>query len=349
MIYSYLPAKLYELAVRTRLALYHTGLLKTYRLKSPVLSVGNLTAGGTGKTPCVAFLAGFLREEGHHVAILSRGYKRRSKGRIEVSNGEEILCGPPAAGDEPYLLARACPGVRVVVDSDRYAAGSWLAERSAVTLFILDDGFQHIRLARDLNLALIDATEPLAGLLPAGRLREPVSGLRRADAVIVTRCDGQVDRSALERRILAFARLPIFYAYHEMTKMRRLAEGETIKAASLAGRRVAAFSGIARPESFIADLTKLGIEIAERFEFPDHHRYRADEFQRIIKSAREAAVDAVVTTEKDAANLQELEPFPSDIPIYAAQIEFRCEAMEELKSFILSKISLPSRRDKVIL
>ncbi|MBO0722334.1 MAG: tetraacyldisaccharide 4'-kinase [Blastocatellia bacterium] len=349
MIYSYLPAKLYEMAVRARLVLYHTGILKTYQLKSPVLSVGNLTVGGTGKTPCVAFLAGFLRQEGHHVAILSRGYRRRSKGLIEVSNGEKILCGPPAAGDEPYLLARECPGVRVVVDSDRYAAGRWLAERSPVTVFILDDGFQHLRLARDLNLALIDATEPLERLLPAGRLREPVSGLRRADAVIVTRCDGQVDRSALERRILAFARIPIFYAYHEMTKMRRLADGEKIKATSLAERRVAAFSGIARPERFIADLTELGIEIVERFEFPDHHHYQEDEFKRIIKSAREAAVDAVVTTEKDAANLKQLEPFQSDIPIYAAQIEFRCENMEELKRFILSKISLPSIRDKVIL
>ena len=342
-IYSvlYLAAKLYELAVRTRLALYDAGFLKTYRLKAPVISVGNLTVGGTGKTPCVAFLANFLQREGHKVAILSRGYKRSSKGRIEVANGEGILCGPQAAGDEPYLLAGSCPGVHVVVDSDRYAAGKWLAERpapAAVTVFILDDGYQHLRLARDLNLLLIDALEPLAGLLPAGRLREPLSGLRRADAVIVTRSDRKFDRAALERIIFEYAQIPIFYAHHELTKMRRLDGGETIEAASLAGRKVAAFSGIARPERFISDLATLGMAVVERCDFADHHRYQPDELQRILRLAREAHVDAVVTTEKDAANLTQLAPVRSTIPIYAAQIEFRCENMEELNGFILSKM-----------
>jgi tetraacyldisaccharide 4'-kinase len=339
----YLPAKLYELVVRARIALYENGLFKTYKLESPVISVGNLTVGGTGKTPCVAFLANFLRDEGHHVAILSRGYKRRSSGRVEVSNGEDILCGPIEAGDEPYLLANSCPGVRVVVDADRYSAGKWLAERKPVTVFILDDAFQHLRLARELNLALIDATEPLTGLLPAGRLREPLSGLRRADAVIVTRSDRIFDRRALERTILKHAHIPIFYAHHEMTGMRRIDDRKTIKASDLAGKRVAAFSGIARPERFITDLSNLGIQIARRFDFPDHHRYQREEFINILKRAREAEVEAIVTTEKDAANLTRLPREllgQSAIPIYAAQIEFRCEGIEALKSFVSGKISL---------
>jgi tetraacyldisaccharide 4'-kinase len=336
----YLPSKLYELAVRTRLALYQNGFLKTYKLNAPVISVGNLTVGGTGKTPCVAFLAELLLHEGHQVAILSRGYKRRSKGRVEVSNGEDILCGPQEAGDEPYLLARYCPGVRVVVDADRYAAGKWLAERNAATVFILDDGYQHLRLARDLNLALVDATEPLTGMLPAGRLREPLSGLRRADAVIVTRSDMKFDRDELERTILKHAKLPIFYAHHEMTKMRRLVDSETICAAELAGRKVASFSGIARPERFITDLSNLGIQVSRRFDFPDHHRYQPAEIRRILNLAREAGVDAIVTTEKDAANLAHLLlPGQSSLPVYAAQIDFRAEKIEELKSFITNKIS----------
>jgi tetraacyldisaccharide 4'-kinase len=337
-----LPAKLYELAVRARLALYENGFFKTSRLSLPVVSVGNLTVGGTGKTPCVAFLANFLRDEGHHVAILSRGYKRRSSGRVEVSNGDEILCSPVEAGDEPYLLANACPGVRVVVDADRYAAGKWLTEKSPVTVFILDDAFQHLRLARDLNLTLVDATEPLSGILPAGRLREPLSGLRRADAVIVTRSDRMFDRDALERTILKYSDIPIFYAHHEMTKMRRIDASETLDARDMARKRVAAFSGIARPERFIADLSNLGIQVVRRLDFPDHHRYESEEFLKILNIARESRVEAIVTTEKDAANLTLLPPGllgQSPAPIYAGQIEFRCETFADLKSFVLSKIS----------
>src|SRR5262249_39629877 len=158
-----------------RIALYEYNFFKARSLATPVISVGNLTVGGTGKTPCVAFLAKFLREAGQSVAILSRGYKRESKGRVFVSNGSEILCGPRESGDEPFLLAKSCPGAQVVVDQDRYAAGKWLEERSSVSVFILDDGYQHLRLARDLNLLLIDASEPLdqAKMIPYGRLREP--------------------------------------------------------------------------------------------------------------------------------------------------------------------------------
>jgi tetraacyldisaccharide 4'-kinase len=333
----YFLSKLYELAVRTRIGLYEKGLLKTYKLKSPVISVGNLTVGGTGKTPCAAFLADFLQREGHQVAILSRGYKRGSKGRVEVSDGKDIFCGPREAGDEPYLLAKSCPGVRVVVDADRYAAGKWLEERKGVTVFILDDGYQHLRLARDLNLALVDATDPFTELLPAGRLREPLSGMRRADAVIVTRSDRNFDRSALERKILEYGNMPIFYAYHELTKMRRLDSAKAINASALAGQRVAAFSGIARPEGFIADLSSLGIQVVQRSDFPDHHHYQPDELQRILKLARKAKVEAIVTTEKDAANMPN--EMLNEIPTYVAQIEFRCETIEELKSFVLYKIS----------
>jgi tetraacyldisaccharide-1-P 4'-kinase len=173
-------------------------------------------------------------------------------------------------------------------------------------------------------------------------LREPVRGLRRADAVIVTRSDQISDRCALERTIFKHADIPVFYAHHEMTKMRRLADRETIIVSDLARKRVAAFSGIARPERFITDLSNLGIKTVQRFDFPDHHRYEPDEFLNILKRAQEAEVEAIVTTEKDAANLTGLPREllgQSAIPIYAAQIEFRCETIEELKSFVLDKIS----------
>jgi tetraacyldisaccharide 4'-kinase len=161
--------------------------------------------------------------------------------------------------------------------------------------------------------------------------------MRRADAVIVTRSDRNFDRSALEWRILEYGNIPIFYAYHELTKMRRLDREEAIDASALAGRRVAAFSGIARPERFIADLSALGIQVVQRSDFPDHHRYQPDELQNILKLALKGEVEAIVTTEKDAANLPG--EMRTEIPTYAAQIEFRCETSEELKSFVLYKIS----------
>ena len=342
----YAPARLYELVVRARLALYRRGILRRYRLRAPVISVGNLTVGGTGKTPCVAFLANFLRDEGHTVAILSRGYKREGSGRIEVSNGKELLCGPREAGDEPYLLARACPGVRVIVDADRYAAGRWLEEREPVSIFILDDAFQHLRLERNLNLLLVDATEPLADaeMVPFGRLREPLSGLRRSDAVIVTRSDLPFDRGALERLIVKEAgrRTPVFYAYHEMTALRRLDDGTPLDPATLRERPLAAVSGIARPQRFIDDLARLGLQIVWRRDFPDHHRYSRQEFLELTGTAREFGAEGIVTTEKDAANLPAGEigaARPSELPVYVARIEFRCDPAPELKNLVRGTVT----------
>ncbi len=342
----YLPAKLYELSVRVRAALYENNLVKTHRLSAPVISVGNLTVGGTGKTPCVAFLARFLRDEGHNVAILSRGYKRQSEGRVEVSNGAEILCDPRESGDEPYLLAKLCPGARVVVDRDRYAAGRWLEARAPISVFILDDGYQHLRLARDLNLVLIDATEPLAAsrMVPFGKLREPLTGLRRADACVVTRSDQPLDRGSLESAIRSFARAdaPIFYAYHEITGLIRLSDGEVVEPAFFARKAVAAVSGIARPDRFNADLELLGMKIALRRDFDDHHRYTSEDFLEIAERAQAARAEAIITTEKDAANLSGEIVRSSATPVFAARIEFRCEREGALKD--LARRAIQSER-----
>lgn len=346
----YLPAKLYELGVRARVALYETGLLESQRLGAPVISVGNLTVGGTGKTPGVAFLARFLRDEGHSVAILSRGYRRESEGRVEVSDGKEILCGPCESGDEPYLLAKSCPGVRVLVDRDRYAAGKWLEERERISVFILDDAYQHLRLARDLNLALIDATEPLdrARMVPFGRLREPLEGLRRAGAVIVTRSDQAFDRATLEETIGRFARqnTPIFYARHEITGLIGLNRGQTVDPLTFAGKPVAAVSGVARPDRFSADLERLGMWIVLRRDFDDHHRYTRAEFLEIVERAQEAQAEAIITTEKDAANLPGEVMSLSGIPLFAARIEFRCENERILKDLVSSTIKRKSDQRK---
>ncbi|HZF37217.1 MAG TPA: tetraacyldisaccharide 4'-kinase [Blastocatellia bacterium] len=352
--FIYAPAKLYELGVRARVAFYENNLLETRSLNTPVISVGNLTVGGAGKTPCVAFLARFLRNarflEGYEVAILSRGYKRESRGRVEVSNGREILCGPDVSGDEPFLLANLCPGARVVVDRNRYAAGKWLEERGRISVFILDDGFQHLRLARDLNLLLIDASEPLeqAKMIPFGRLREPITAMRRADAVIVTRSDQPFDRHALENAIGRFARAdtPVFYAHHKMTELIRLDGAGAVSPAHFARKRVAAVSGVARPDRFVADLGRLGMEIALRRDFDDHHRYTREELSWIVERAREARAEAVITTEKDAANLPVGFAGSSAPPIFAARIEFACENEEALKDLVRCQVSSVRRQKK---
>jgi tetraacyldisaccharide 4'-kinase len=338
----YFPAKLYERGVRARLALYERQIFKTHRLGAPVISVGNLTVGGTGKTPCVAFLARLLRDAGHDVAILSRGYRREGRGRVEVSDGSKILCSPWEAGDEPYLLAASCPGVRVVVDKDRYAAGRWIESRAPVSVFILDDGYQHLRLARDLNVALLDATDPTGGgqLPPFGRLREPLAGLARADAVIVTRADQPFDEALVKRTVEEYCRprTPVFHAHHEVTGLRplnALAEGRAA-ATAFAGRPVAALSGVARPATFAADLLRLGMKVVLRRDFEDHHRYTREEFAHFAAQARSAGAAAIITTEKDAANLPPEALGECELPAYASQIEFRCREEEALKRLVLS-------------
>jgi len=333
------PAKLYEFAVRARILAYRRKLLKTYHLKAPVISVGNLTVGGTGKTPCVAFIARILRNAGHQAAILSRGYKRQTKGRVEVSDGNRILCSASESGDEPFLLAAMCQGVRVVVDADRYAAGQWLEERAPVSVFVLDDAYQHLRLARNLNLLLIDATESLrqAEMVPFGRLREPLSELSRADAVIVTRSDQPFDKDFLVKTIKKHARpnASIFFAYHEMTRLRKIGGEETLEPVAFAGKRVAVVSGIAKPERFIRDINRFGMKVVLRRDFPDHHAFTSEEFAAIVSEAQTARAEAIIITEKDAANLPlGLQKKPL-LPVFAAQIEFRTENEAALKTLIL--------------
>ena len=335
---------LYGGLVRLRASLYRLGVFEVARLPGRVISVGNLTVGGTGKTPCVAWIAGILRDEGESVAILSRGYRRRSRGRVEVSDGEQILATPEMAGDEPWILARACPGVRVVVDRERYEAGKWLSAKARVSVFLLDDGYQHLRLGRDLNLLLVDAGDPLplARMAPLGRLREPLAALRRADAVVVTRSDQDYDRQALDECLNRYLcpGTPVFHATHEMTAIYRLESGEAVDPRSLTSEPVAAIAGIARPERFYHDLRALGLDLCWTRSFPDHHQYRTADCDAIIAGATAAGARVLLMTEKDAANwpARSLSAVPSHpshpFSILVGRIEFRCREVETLKALL---------------
>ena len=203
---------LYSAITRARLALYRRGALTIHRINSPVISVGNITTGGTGKTPLVEWVARAAAREGRHPCVLTRGYGREDAGkRVLVSDGERVLADARKGGDEPRLLAESLSGIAAVLsDADRVSAARWAAEHLKSDLFILDDGFQHLRLARDLNIVTIDASNPLGDgqttldggqFLPYGRLREPLSGLNRADCVVLTRCDQADNTADLTRQI----------------------------------------------------------------------------------------------------------------------------------------------------
>ncbi len=296
----------YGAAAHLRGRLYRKGIFKQKRLAGVVISVGNITVGGTGKTPMVLWIAEHLATEGKRVGILTRGYKgerakvdetaggARAESRVEGTNDE-------TTSDEAQLLKERLGDRAIVgVGADRYAKGQELASRG-VKWFVLDDGFQHLQLARDVDIVLIDATDPFGGgrLLPAGRLREPKAALARADIVVITRSN---HAPAVEAGIRRDSDAPIFYAHTELESVRGvwsegLGEGEARR------RKLFAFCGIGNPASFIADLRDWGFDIAGHIFFPDHHRYSAQDVAMIEKEARAAGAANVICTEKDTFNL----------------------------------------------
>ncbi len=295
----------YELAARLRLWGYERGWFRTHRLPRPVISIGNLTVGGTGKTPVVMHVVDRLLAQGKRVAILSRGYRRRSKApQLLVSDGRQVLVGPEEAGDEPYLMARRCPQAIVAVGADRYALGQWVLNRLPVDCFVLDDGFQHVQLHRDVNLLLVDATDPagLRAALPVGRLREPLSAAARASAVLLTRVDREQAGDQIWRRLLRACPTlppPVCVGF-PAEDFRRVGRDEQRPLEAFHGRSAVVFSGIGNAGSFHALVAKLGITVIETLAFPDHVHYTHAMMETIRARAAAGSVDLLVTTEKDA-------------------------------------------------
>ncbi|HSE98647.1 MAG TPA: tetraacyldisaccharide 4'-kinase [Blastocatellia bacterium] len=343
----WVPARLYELAVRLRVAAYETDYLKPKRLDATVISVGNITLGGTGKTPLVEYIARFLKEQYHEVAILTRGYGRSSQGR-RVLKGKAPDEGEdrPAQrlyevfGDEPLMLARSLEEVPIIIDSNRYEGGRFAEKEFGSRALILDDGYQHLALARDLNILLLDATDPFGEfeMAPFGRLREPLYGMRRADLVIITRADRPFDQGQTLALIRYFCgdRVPVLFVYSSIARLRHLLTGETYDADQFSGWNVAVLCGIGNPRAFSEDILQMGINIASEHFFADHHAYTQEDLDRVLETARELGVDAVVTTEKDAVRLEGLRH--GDIPLYAAQLEIESQDDVKLKSLLLKTI-----------
>lgn len=313
----------YALALRLRALGYRIGLIASHKLPRPVISVGNITLGGTGKTPMVAWLAERLMARGLRVAVLSRGYGGSARGAIRiVSDGKKLLVAPEESGDEPYLLAQKVPGLMVVIGADRYRAGQAALRELDPDVFLLDDGFQHLKLKRDLNLLLLDAARPFANgyTLPAGFLREAPAAARRADLVVYTRSDRPGEGLFPDR--------PACWTSHRIAGIRPLAGGKRSGFEPLQGAKVTAFSGIADPASFFDLLEREGVPLVATLAFPDHVAYREEEIAALCR-LRDASRSAfLVTTEKDAVKLA---PFLDRLgPCYVACLELEFHAADPL-------------------
>lgn len=296
----------YGLAAGLRGSAYGRGWLSQHRLNRPVISVGNLSAGGTGKTPLVAYLARLLIRKGFTPSILTRGYGRRGKSSlIAFEPAESRHPDPREAGDEPALLAAALPKIPLVVCADRYRAGRFAEERFEVDVHLLDDGFQHLRLARNLDIVALDVTQDLSDrqVLPAGRLRERCAALRRAGIIVLTRTDLADPARMLARLDQIQAKARIFYGRTKLAGFTEIATGRSLAPDALAGRRVYAFCGIGNPRAFFLDLRRWKLDPVGQQVFGDHHVYTEDEIVSLLQGARKAHASMLVTTEKDVMNL----------------------------------------------
>ena len=303
-IFFYLLSLPYGAAVRARNRLFDLGALPQRDVGCPVVSVGNLTVGGTGKTPMAIRVAGMLRDRGMRPALLSRGYGGSSAaGVLVVSDGRQALAGPEEAGDEPVLIARRLPGVPVLAGAKRAVTGRYARENFGADVLVLDDGFQHRWIRRDLDIVLLDSREPLGNgfLLPRGPLREPPEALGRADVVVLTRSEESGDALGGPLAGLVAGR-PVLRTRIRPTRL-IATDGAELPLSHLAGRRVFAFAGIARPESFRRTLEGLGADVAGFRALPDHHRYGAEDVRRIERALGETGAEILVATEKDGVKL----------------------------------------------
>lgn len=332
--------KIYGHVMDTRNFLYDRGVLKSYDLGVRTISVGNLTTGGTGKTPLVALIAKMLVESGEKVCILTRGYGRKNaKKRVLVSNGVNVLVDAVNGGDEPVELAYKLEGKAIIVaDPDRVAAAKWALEKFDITTFILDDGFQHRRARRYLDIVCIDATDPCGNgrILPAGTLRESFNSVNRADAIVITRTEQVADINDLEKSLRCRnADARIFLAKTKISRLIPIEEFPTTSQTSQtkAPDDLVAFTGIGNPDNFYTSLSSENHTVIAAESFPDHHRFTQSDISRIEGIARRAGATMLVTTAKDAVKLNGIK---FTIPCYVALAETIIDNLDAFRDLIVS-------------
>ena len=319
----WLASQGYRVAAGAHRMGYRSGVRRRRRLPCPVVSVGNLTLGGTGKTPFTEWTAQWYQRQGWRVAVLSRGYGGTPAEQPQVvSAGDGPVTDWRTAGDEAYLLARFLPGVPVLVGRDRYASGLYACERFGAQVLVLDDGFQHHALHRDCDIVLIDASNPFGhgALLPRGTLREPLHTLRRAQVIVLSRVETAGDEvPRLCEHIRRYAgQQPIYRMAVSPASLRRHDTGCAVDPSWLQQRRVVAFAGLGNPRAFAASLAQSGARVAAFLAFPDHHPYSVADWQTVCDAACREGAEALLTTEKDAVRLDASWPLP--LPLYTLRI-----------------------------
>lgn len=337
---------IYRFLVQTRLALYRNRIFRSHSHGCLVISVGNLTVGGTGKTPVVEMLARALQQGGRQVAILSRGYKSvprplplrildkltRNKSPFVprvVSDGVSLLLDSRTAGDEPFMLANNLRGVVVLTHRDRVKSGIYAINQFHADTLILDDGFQYVKMRHGLEIVLVDRTAPFGNeyMLPRGTLREPPANIRRATHIFLTKCDGS-DNSVIIERIRRFNRTAdIIECTHRPKHLKNFVTGEIKPLDFLKGLKVGSLCGIAVPESFESALRSLGAEVELTQSYADHHRYSLKEIERFLRRCARRSLDAVLTTEKDAVRIPRI--MDPELPVYYMRVEIEILAGQE--------------------
>lgn len=331
---------LYGAAMRARSALYGRGVLSSYELGAPVVSVGNITTGGTGKTPVVAWIAEALALEGLRVCILTRGYGRRDEGRrVLVSDGATLLSSADEGGDEPFMLAEMLRGKAAVLsDRDRVSAARWARENLKSEVFVLDDGFQHLRVRRELDIVTLDAANPFGGgrLLPYGRLREPLASLRRADLIILTRSEQSRDLGTLKREVERWSgKKNTLISRMRTGAVRPLMHMTESPLSAPNAYRVAAFCALGNPQAFFRHLERTGFDLTYTRAFADHHRYTQSEIELLEREALELGAEALLTTAKDAVKLRSL---GFQLPCFVVEIEYVFENETSLRAILRQAI-----------
>lgn len=337
----YCLSKIFEVAVKARRSLYNWRILRDSTLGVQVIAIGNLTVGGTGKTPVVEKFARALQDQGRHVAILSRGYRSkppplgkrlldkalfrddRTPPRI-VSDGKSLLLDSETAGDEPYMLASNLRDVVVLVDKDRVKAGRYAIEKFGCDTLLLDDGFQYWKLrGRRRDIVLIDFQQPFGvneRLLPRGTLREPPSHLARASWIFITKSDGNTE--SLRKRISSLnPNAPIIECIHYPLYFEDVFTGQRYGLEHLHGRKVASLSGIAQPESFEKGLISIGADLVYSKRFADHHRFSQQEVLNVINRSKKRQAEFIITTQKDAVRFPKIDR--RDLPILFMRVEIK--------------------------
>jgi tetraacyldisaccharide 4'-kinase len=352
---------IYRVVVQIRLRLYRNDIMRRHHLGTMVVSIGNLTVGGTGKTPVVELFARTLRERGRRVAVLSRGYKSRKLAKPQewkrrntgepypgeympkvVSSGGAPLLASKYAGDEPYMLATNLPDVSVIVDKDRVKGGMFAVRELGVDTLILDDGMQYLRLGHSVDIVLVDSRAPFGteALLPRGTLREPPRNLRRAGYIFLTKCDGSSNEELI-RRIRRYNPVAeIIECAHGPRHLQNIFTGERCELDFLRDKWIAAISGIAVPEGFEKILGDLGARVEIRRRFSDHYRFTRREIDRFMARCIERDMELIVTTEKDAVRFPK--PTEIDVPVYFLRIEVEILRGHDVWERLIERLCTPS-------